>query len=73
MNFRCKWKPPKLTASATYTKDNEYDQKTYNCITEENAIANSWTVKFTPKQCKYLHDYTLSQWGIWRYKHTQIF
>ncbi len=49
MNYKCKWKPPKLTASATYTQENEYDQKTHNCATDENATANSWTVKFTPK------------------------
>ncbi|XP_064400785.1 E3 ubiquitin-protein ligase TRIM33-like isoform X2 [Halichondria panicea] len=51
VNFKCK--TPKLTASATYTAlyyDYEYGQDTYKCITEENATANSWTVKFTPKE-----------------------
>ena len=48
MNY--KWKPPKLTASATYAQEDKYDRRIYyECITEENATANSWTVKFTPK------------------------
>ncbi len=46
-----KWKP-KLTASATYTQEDEFSQDancTHSCTTEENATANSWTVKFTPR------------------------
>ena len=44
VNYKWKWKPPKLTASATYTQGSLCD----NCTTEENATANKWTVKFTP-------------------------
>ena len=48
VNFKWKWKPPKLTASATYTSQNCYERD--QITTEENATVNSWTVKFTPTQ-----------------------
>ncbi len=47
VNFKWKSKTPKLTASATYRSQ---QHELYGTITEENATANSWTVKFTPKE-----------------------
>ncbi len=46
-----KRKTPKLTASATQGYDYYgFGEETYDCTTEANTTANSWTVKFSPEE-----------------------
>ena len=53
VNFKCK--TPKLTASATCTalphnSGWDLEEEYYDCTSEQNTTANSWTVKFTPEE-----------------------